>query len=676
MLIRYNKELKRFEAEWSRDEFSVAHPVVKGAGFAFDGQRKVWHSAGYRQPKPAAEQAAIAAKLIDYCDDAAKALLLEANTAMDVLKYEIQASNEQQSKAAALAASRATDSDAVIPVPDGLAYLPYQKAGIAFAMERRHVLIGDEMGLGKTIQGIGISNADPLLKRILIICPASLKLNWKREWKKWDIKKLTVGVANSKHFPATDVVIVNFDIVKKLHSKLIAETWDMLIVDECHKVKNPDALRTQYIMGKKESKKKDKTTGKMIPVPPVQGIAAGRNAFLTGTPILNRPIELWTLLEKLDPNDLGRNFFSYAKRYCNATQNRFGWDFSGASNLDELQEKLRSKFMVRRLKADVLKDLPAKRRQVILLEPDAKGRDLIEKEKQAYENLSMKEGDSVALAEMSRLRKEVAVYKAPFVIEHVTDLLETQDKIIVFAHHKEVVDALMAAFGKQAVKVDGRVTKMEDRQAAVDTFQNDPNVKVFVGSIMAAGVGLTLTASSLVVFAELDWVPGNITQAEDRAHRIGQLNQVLIQHILLDESLDATMIYKIIGKQAVIDQALDIPKVAPVQAPIVMPQVGAVKAPEKVQIRDKGGVTVEVSLTPEQIAAVHTAMKMLRGVCNGARDWDGAGFSKTDVEFGWSLADAPRLSMKQAAYGQKFVRKYQGQLGPEVCRAAGVEPKQ
>lgn len=678
MLITYNETRKRFEAQFAfGPDFTASKDAVKAAGFAFDSNAKpikVWHTAGYRNDKLMPEQARIAAKLIAYCDGSAKSqmcLHLEAIEEVAKQVEQIDLVAAQAVKTAALDASRALDSDRQIPVPNGLSYLPYQRAGIAYAMDRQHALIGDEMGLGKTIQGIGISNADPSVRSVLVICPASLKLNWKREWKKWDVKALSVAVGGSKHLPDSDVVIVNFDVIKKQHKKLIARNWDLVIIDECHKVKNPDAQRTQFILGRAEKRNKDGEIKK----PAIEGIPAKRQIFLTGTPILNRPIELWTLVEKLDPTGLGKNFWSFAKRYCNATQDRFGWNFNGASHLDELQDRLRAAFMVRRLKSEVLKDLPAKRRQVILIEPDVKGRELIEKEKVAYEHFQANEGDSVALSEMSRLRHEVAIYKVPFVADHVEDLLETLDKVIVFAHHKDVVDALMAKFGDAAVKIDGRVTDMQVRQDAVDRFQTDAACKVFVGSIQAAGVGLTLTAASTVVFAELDWVPGNVTQAEDRVHRIGQTQQVLIQHIILDESLDATMINKIMVKQAVIDAALDSKSTKEVDE-VKMPAVGIAPKPEvnTVTIRSRKGPE-EITLTPAQIEAIHACLKRLRGSCNGARDWDGAGFSKTDVQFGWQLADSPRLSLKQAAYGQRMVRKYQKQLGHAMVAACGVEPK-
>jgi SWI/SNF-related matrix-associated actin-dependent regulator 1 of chromatin subfamily A len=218
------------------------------------------------------------------------------------------------------------------------------------------------MGLGKTIQAIGVINADPSIKRVLVVCPASLKVNWARELNKWLVRRMSVEVANG-NFPRSDVVIINYDILKKWRTEIDQIKWDLLIVDECHYVKNSRALRTQALLGKH-----DRDPDKRI-----KGIEARKRIFMTGTPIVNRPSELWSLVEALDPQGLGSNFFQFMKRYTNATHNGYGWDFTGASNLDELQQRLRAKFMVRRLKSEVLTDLPAKRRQVIVLPPNGAG---------------------------------------------------------------------------------------------------------------------------------------------------------------------------------------------------------------------------------------------------------------------------------------------------------------
>lgn len=663
MLITYNGARNRYEAQTTYAERATANPALKAAGFSFDfDSARIWHSQAYpnKPQRTMEQQTAVAAHLLQYCDEAAKAQMALYPAAAQAAEAAIAQKQES------LEQSRATDLEIDLPRPEGLNYLPYQRAGIAYAMKRQHTLIADEMGLGKTIQAIGIANADETMRRILIICPASLKLNWAREWRKWDIKHLSVGIVQGRtgELPTTDVLIVNYDIVEKRAAQILAINFDLMIVDECHSLKNPKAKRTQYILGKKANSR-TKTAA-------IQPLTARRRVFLTGTPIVNRPVELWPLVESLDKNGLGANFFAYAKRYCNAVQGRWGWDFTGSSNLSELQEKLRSTFMVRRLKSEVLKDLPAKRRQVIILEPegDRNLEALIAREKAAYaafDKMGLKT-DTVAFTEMSLARKAVAVAKVPFVIEHLTETLEEVDKVVVMAHHHEVVDALAAHFGSAAVIVDGR-TAQEDRQVAVDRFQSDPTCRVFIGTIKAAGVGLTLTAASTVIFAELDWVPGNVTQAEDRCHRLGQTDAVLVQHLVLDESLDARMVEIIIEKQAVIDAALD----NEIQLSMKMPEVGYKKAEPKATeaLAEKLRLA---GLTAEQIDAIHMGLRMLAGMCDGAQEIDGMGFNKFDTNFGKTLAACSNLTIKQALAGQKLVRKYQKQLNPELVQTAlGVQ---
>lgn len=398
---------------------------------------------------------------------------------------------------------------------------------------------------------------------------------------------------------------------------------------------------------------------------------AKRVIALTGTPIPNRPIEAQPILAALDPKNFG-SFFGFAKRYCNAHKNAFGWDFGGASNLPELQEKLRSTLMVRRLKAEVLKDLPAKRRQIITLTPNGAAK-LIDSEHALYAGVDRLEADAelaeaagdsvaydaavselknarrVAFQEMAGVRHDLAVAKIPSVIEHVDDMLESGTaKVLVFIHHHDVADALMAHWGNTAVAITGE-TPMDSRQQIVDRFQSDPNVKVFVGSITAAGVGITLTAASTVVFAELDWTPGNVTQAEDRAHRIGQTEMVLIQHLVFDGSLDARMAQILVAKQSVASAALDT-----IAKPVVIPV--APEAPASVQ-------TVAVSVTAEQRASAKSAIMFLAARCDGAQAQDGCGFNKFDSHIGKSLAQwVGEFTDKQTVLALRLARKYQGQL--------------
>lgn len=566
-----------------------------------------------------------------------------------------------EEKEEALHLSRASDLDIEIPAPYSLDYLPYQKAGIAFASQRDNSLIADEMGLGKTIQAIGVINLDKTVKSALVICPASLRLNWKRELEKWLIRGFSIGVVDKNDYPDTDIVIINYDVLERHKERLNGKVWDILVLDEAHYLKNPKAKRTKMVFGGKE----------------IDAIPAKRKVFLTGTPILNRPMELFPIINALDP-ERWPNFFSYARRYCAAVRNAFGWDFTGASNLEELQDRLRSTIMVRRLKSEVLTELPPKRRQVIELEPDSATKKVISQESDQWDRNSgvieslrlavelakisdkkedylaavgnLKEGMTAAFTEMAIIRQQIALAKVPYVVEH---LKNASGKVIIFAHHKSVIAELQSVLGDEAVNLTGD-TKMEDRQAAVDAFQNDDRIKFFIGSIKAAGVGLTLTASSHVVFAELDWVPGSLSQAEDRAHRIGQRESVLVQHLVLEGSLDAVMAQTLVDKQEVIDRALDRAYTLEIVSPdkgIKLPSFEDVEkeAEEEISDAEKKDLLKKIqkiaALDPDQAATLNMV-----------------GFNRFDTKLGHSLASQNYLSNKQAVLARKLVHKYRRQL--------------
>ncbi len=567
---------------------------------------------------------------------------------------------------AAIAASRATDAEIDIPAPEGLEYMPFQRAGVAYCLPRQNALIGDDMGLGKTIQALGVINADPSIQHVLIICPASLRLNWKREAERWLVRTMTVGIVDGS-FPKTNVVILNYDILHKYPKTLRSREWDLMICDECHYLKNGKTNRTKAVFGYKTKE------SVLEPIP------ARRRLFLTGTPILNRPIELWPMLRAAG---LVTSWKYFVTRYCGGSRGRFGWDVSGATNLSELQELLREKFMIRRLKVDVLTELPAKRRQVIEIPANgcesyvqaeqeaweeqearmtelqttvelAKASEDPEEYKAAVRNLS--QGMMASFTAIARLCHDTAMAKVPYVIQHLRECLETEDKVVVFAHHHDVVNALAAEFGSAAVVLTGE-TKLEDRQRAVDRFQRDPHVRVFIGSITAAGVGLTLTAASHVVFAELDWVPANISQAEDRCHRIGQTESVLVQHLVLSGSIDCRMAQEIVEKQSVIDKALD----GQIEKEPITPVVVATKSVTRKEIEKEAE-----SITPQEILLVQADLQVLAGMCDGAVELDGMGFNKWDAPLGHRLAALPMLTDRQAVLARTMLRKYKGQLGHE-----------
>lgn len=496
----------------------------------------------------------------------------------------------------AIAASRATDADIDIPCPANCSYDGYQKAGIAFALasfkKYGGCIIGDSMGLGKTVQAIGVLNSEPKIQRALFIVPNSLKLNWYRELKKWLVRQMTIGIADPDHFPKTDIVIANFDILHK-YEKSLSFYWDLVTIDEAHKIKNPKSMRAKAILGYRPTREEAKEG-----MQPSSGIPTRRKLALTGTPIENRTMEIFPLLNWIDSKKW-KSSFDFGLRYCGGQQKIIGrrfdyatgkWvkkyarDFKGASNTDELQSELRSSFFIRRLKEDVLLDLPPKRRQIIILPSDGLERLIAEERKIAerWEPKLQAIREQAKNAQLSNNQAEyakavqameatecashrdglkashdVALAKVPLASEHIGDALEEGGKIILFGHHLDVIAAYMKAFKEfRPVRIIGE-DKVHDRQRSVDTFQTDPNCRLIVCGIMAAGTGWTLTASSHVIFAEIDYVPGVMSQCEDRSHRRGQMNPVLVQHLVLAGSVDVSKVQTIVRKQEVIDQALD-----------------------------------------------------------------------------------------------------------------------
>ena len=535
-----------------------------------------------------------------------------------------------------------------------------------------------------TIQAIGTINAMATedVNRVLVVCPASLRLNWQQEAEKWLVHEhLHPKVIGPKN-PMTgneSFLIINYDICSKHKDALRSVNWDVMICDEAHYMKNNRAQRSVAILGLTDKKKG-------IDIPPVP---AKRKLFLTGTPIVNRPNELHPLVAALAPTEFG-NFWTFARRYCNAQQTRFGWDFKGATNLDELQDRLRETCMVRRLKKDVLTDLPAKRRSIIEIPANGKTRviaaerkaaalheDTLAELKAAVELAKVSDDPNVyaeaveklkaaaaaAFTEMSKLRRETAIAKAPLVAQHVRDSVEAGGKVVVFAHHHEVTDLLMNALDDLGcVKLDGR-DSMEDRNAAVNAFQENDEVQVFVGGIKAAGVGLTLTASSHVVFSELDWTPAGMSQAEDRCHRIGQQNQVLVQHLVFEESIDVKIAHTLVEKQSIIEKALDAESVAsPELAEPIVPIVTQVSEVPPIQTRKAALEKAAAKLTDADIAKIHADLKVLAACCDGANAIDGMGFNKIDTRIGKSLAATQKLTPKQAALGKRLTTKYRRQL--------------
>lgn len=565
--------------------------------------------------------------------------------ASTMAQYADAAAKEQLAKiAGVIADSRAAEGVDCgrFPAPPGLKYLPFQCAGIAFATARQNTLIGDDMGLGKTVQVLGVVNADPSLQTVLVVGPANAMINWEREAKKWLVRPTSIFrvddtsdtippnaqfvICNAEKLidrefkqskdKKTGKVTPGYTIPSKVRQQLMARQWDLFVVDEAQKYKARDGKQSASIWGMEG---KNPRTGQYGIIEEGLTQRAQRLIVLTGTPVPNRVIELWNMVHALAPNDFN-NFMAFGKRYANAHKTRFGWDFTGSSNLDELQERLRSTIMIRRLKSQVLKELPAKTRQLVPLPIDAV-RDLIEQgaralyarmlqdeadgrdtsafdgifgvdttpeeivdrwferiatmreemsaaerrgDKQSYREIASKLRmfTKIGFESMSKSRVELAVRKVPYAIEHIDQLLQGGTrKVVVMAHHHVVQDAMLDAFlklyGPGSAVIHRGGFSMDDKQEAVDAFMKDPNVRLFIGSIGASGTAITLTEADTMVFVEFSWVPSEMSQAEDRIYRIGQKMPVLIQHLAFDGTLDAKMIDVLIKKQEIADLALD-----------------------------------------------------------------------------------------------------------------------
>jgi SWI/SNF-related matrix-associated actin-dependent regulator 1 of chromatin subfamily A len=528
------------------------------------------------------------------------------------------------------------------------------------------------------------------VRRVIILCPANLKINWLREARKWLVGDYSVGIAQGDYLPDTDIVIINFDIIARHVRQLQEMNADVYIVDESHYLKNPDSKRSKAALS----------------------IKAKCNLFLTGTPILNRPVELFPLLSALDP-ERWSNFWLFAKRYTNARPNGFGHDFSGASNLGELQEILRSTVMIRRLKKDVLEELPPKRRQIVELD-NKKVLDLINQErrqatlfremqremmisetiartfespKEFKEKLSRLHSEkSQSLRDYARARRRLALAKAYDAAEFIRMYLDADPayKLVVFCHHLELVEIIYRAFENRAVFLVGDMS-IEEKQKSIDDFQQRADIQLFVGTMGACREGHNLTAGSHIIFVEPDPTPGRMTQAEDRCHRIGQKSSLLIQHLVYNGSIDVSVIRTAVRKQEIVDRALDIkpdescellPPADMDEAAVLLFEKNAGRAFDSEfefrktrrdsvawQVKDADYEKFDLSEVAEtEIEIWHQNMRLLAEVCDGGEEFDGRGFNKYDSIVGHYLAKLKKLNRRQLYLAKKLSYKYRRQL--------------
>jgi SWI/SNF-related matrix-associated actin-dependent regulator 1 of chromatin subfamily A len=466
-----------------------------------------------------------------------------------------------------LALSRAVDTDFAVPAPRAQTYLPFQRAGVQFASLNRNTLFADPPGVGKTIQAIGFANltgADSML----VLCPSAVVYNWKREVELWTTRFFDIEIYHPKTFdpkrpPQTLIMpyywTAKLEAVKQVKS---AGGFDVGVIDECQFVKNPSTKRARYILAK-------------------NGLVSinERVLALSGTPIENRPMEIFMLTKRLCPEALGgMNEFEFGIRYCGGKkikierdqrdengnvirEGRSIWDFKGKSNMKELGERLRSSYMVRRKKTEVLPQLPKKfPPNIVYLDKSPTAKSLVKRMESFDKEALAARTKEVEFTEVSTERKELGLEKAKLGLEYVATQLESgHEKIVVFAHHREVTEILQHGLNKKgfrATRIIGGMTAQR-KDEVVQDFQNNPATRVIIIGIDAASVGITLTASSYVVFVEFSWVPGVNEQAVDRVHRIGQSSGVMTDFLVFEGSLDERMLKYNWEKQQTINEVLE-----------------------------------------------------------------------------------------------------------------------
>ena len=425
---------------------------------------------------------------------------------------------------------------------------PFQKKTV-YRIEEfgGRALLGHEMGLGKTLCSLWFMKRQRLdTLPALVVCPASVKWNWVHEAETHvGLRTLVLeGQKPSKRLKLGNVkvVIINYDILKHWLPVLEKLKFKTIVFDECHYLQNRRTQRTKA----------------------ATRIATGipHCLALSGTPLTNRPSELFTSLHILVPEEFPA-YWTFAQNYCAPKMTRWGWDYSGASNLEDLHQRLKKTCLIRYLKQDVLHELPDKVRNVVPLELSnpkeyVKARDnfIVWLRENAPDKVTSA-SRAIQLARIGYLLRLAAKLKLRGVVEWANRFLEeTDEKLILFAVHKKCIAALSRRVNAKHVIIDGSV-KSKDRQASVQQFQQDDKTRLFIGNIRAAGVGINLNAASTLGFAELWWKPGDHLQAEDRPHRIGQKNTVFINYFVGHETIEEVLCEILQRKQQIIREALD-----------------------------------------------------------------------------------------------------------------------
>ena len=421
------------------------------------------------------------------------------------------------SSAAELTEERLAEIDSALDgkFPEGLDLYPFQKVAVAFAeMSNGRCLIGDEMGIGKTISAIGYAALHPEARPAVVVCPSNVKFNWKKELNKWLPNENVQVVGSGKDtVETTDFIIINYDLMAKQQDNLLSVAPQLLILDESHYIKNSGS----------KNKPVQRTVATLNVAHFVSKVIA-----LSGTAISSRPKEFFNTLNLMRPDQFP-SFWDFAQRYCDPYHDGFGWNFDGASHTKELNERTRD-LCIRRLKSEVLPELPPKTRTFFPINLDKKARspyDFAQEEWDRKIDSYYLNGQSLPKGIMLNMLNDLRHICGQIKVDYAADWIkqyreQTGKPIVVFTHHRDVLKRLAEKF-KNVRTISGD-TPSKSRQEIVDDFQ-EGHIDVLICNTVAAKEGITLTKADTVVFLEREWTPTDEEQAEDRVYRIGQESQ-------------------------------------------------------------------------------------------------------------------------------------------------------
>lgn len=462
----------------------------------------------------------------------------------------------------------------------------FQKEGVQFLEDRNgRAILGDDRRIGKTVQTLTWIAKHPEIRPIIIVCPGSLKLNWKKEILNWMFNPPSIAICEGEKnefesIKNKSIIICNYEILHHWMASLQRLKAKLLVIDECHFCKNPTAIRTRAVLELGTGVKTEFKIIKKEPIPRTSIFKTQKKKIeiITGTPIphiipqsgtliKNKPKEAFPILNLIDPKTFS-NFFQFGKRYCNGHKTFFGWDFEGSSNLDELNSKLK-KIMIRRLKKDVIADYPKEILSVIPL--DINNREEYDKASSDFitwlKTIDIEKANRLekveALVRIEFLKQLALKGKIKAAMQWIEDFLESERNLIVFFSHnlrgpcKQEIKTILRKF--RSISLNSFTAKTtQDRDIAKDRFQSDPDYKIFFASYIRDGIGVSFSKADSAAFMELPMTPGDVLQAQDRIYEINKkTDQLDFYYLIADNTIEEDIMILLDSKRKILDSVLD-----------------------------------------------------------------------------------------------------------------------